>query len=56
MSNIFEKRINYKPFEYPQLKELWELIEKTFWTVSEINFTADVNDYLVKFNTLYCLK
>ena len=51
MSNIFEKRINYKPFEYPQLKELWELIEKTFWTVSEINFTADVNDYLVNLNS-----
>lgn len=47
MSNIFEKRINFKPFEYPELTAWIDLIHKTFWVHDEINFTSDINDYLV---------
>lgn len=48
--NIFKKRINYKPFEYPEVLEFTEAIEKSFWTVSEINFTADVQDFHTQLN------
>lgn len=45
--NIFEKRVHFKPFEYPELLNWIDLIHKTFWIHDEVNFTADINDYLV---------
>lgn len=42
---IFDKRINYKPFEYPEVLQFTDAIHKTFWVHGEINFTADVQDY-----------
>lgn len=46
-TNIFEKRTHFKPFEYPQLLEWIDLINNTFWVHNEVNFTADINDYLI---------
>ena len=43
--NIFTKRVNYKPFEYPEIMDFAEAINKTFWVHSELNFTADVQDF-----------
>lgn len=43
--SIFDKRINYKPFEYPGLLQYTEAINKSFWVHSEIDFTADVQDF-----------
>ncbi len=43
--SIFEKRINYKPFEYPEVLQFTEAINKSFWVHSEIDFTADVQDF-----------
>lgn len=43
--NIFEKRINYKPFEYPEVLKFIEAINKAFWVHSEVDFTADVQDF-----------
>ncbi len=45
MSNIFLKRTNYKPFEYPEVLEFTEAINKSFWVHSEVDFTADVQDF-----------
>lgn len=45
MSNIFQKRVNYKPFEYPEVLEFTEAINKSFWVHSEVDFTADVQDF-----------
>lgn len=42
---IFEKRINYKPFEYPEVMQFIEAINKSFWVHSEIDFTADIQDF-----------
>lgn len=42
---IFEKRINYKPFEYPEILEFTESINRSFWVHSEVDFTADVQDF-----------
>lgn len=43
--NIFEKRINYKPFEYPEVNQFIDTMNKTFWVHSEIDFTADIQDF-----------
>lgn len=42
---MLEKRINYKPFEYPEVQSFIDAINKTYWVHSEVNFTADVQDY-----------
>src|SRR5690554_5882494 len=43
--SIFDKRLNYKPFEYPGVLTFTEAINKTFWVHSEVDFTADVQDF-----------
>lgn len=43
--SIFTKRINYKPFEYPEVLEFTDAINKSFWVHSEIDFTADIQDF-----------
>jgi len=48
MPNIFEKRVNFKPFEYPQLIPFADSINKSYWLVSEFNFTEDIQDFKVK--------
>lgn len=45
MKNIFEKRVNYKPFEYPEVMQFVEAINKSYWVHSEVDFTADVQDF-----------
>ena len=42
---IFDRRINYKPFEYPDVLQFTEAINKSFWVHSEIDFTADTQDF-----------
>lgn len=42
---IFDKRTNYKPFEYPEVLEFTEALNKTFWVHAEVDFTADVQDF-----------
>jgi len=43
--SIFDKRINYKPFEYPEVLDFVNAINKSFWVHSEIDFTADIQDF-----------
>ena len=42
---LFEKRINYKPFEYPEVLQFTEAINKSFWVHTEVDFTADTQDF-----------
>ncbi|MBW7890814.1 MAG: ribonucleotide-diphosphate reductase subunit beta [Chitinophagaceae bacterium] len=42
---LFEKRINYKPFEYPEVLQFTDSINRTFWVHSEVDFTADTQDF-----------
>ena len=42
---IFDKRISYKPFEYPEVLQFIEAINKSFWVHSEVDFTADIQDF-----------
>ena len=50
MSNIFEKRVAFKPFEYPEVVDYKEAINHSYWLVSEWNFSSDVQDFHVKLN------
>jgi len=44
-SDIFEKRINLKPYEYPELNEYVDAIRHSYWIHTEFNFTSDIQDY-----------
>lgn len=43
--SIFDKRINYKPFEYPEVLKFTSAMNNSFWVHSEVDFTADVQDF-----------
>ncbi|UGU15724.1 ribonucleotide-diphosphate reductase subunit beta [Sinomicrobium kalidii] len=42
---IFDRRVNYKPFEYPDVLQFTEAINRSFWVHSEVDFTADTQDF-----------
>lgn len=44
-TNIFEKRINLKPYEYADLYEYVNAIRHSYWIHTEFNFTSDVQDF-----------
>ena len=44
-SDVFEKRINLKPYEYPHLYEYVPAIRHSYWIHSEFNFTSDIQDF-----------
>lgn len=43
--SIFDKRVNYKPFEYPEVLDFTNALNKSFWVHSEVDFTADIQDF-----------
>lgn len=47
MSNIFKKRINILPYEYPQLLKYKDAIRHSYWIDTEFNFTSDIQDFMV---------
>ena len=49
--DIFEKRINLKPYEYPQLYEYVPAIRHSYWIHSEFNFTSDIQDFKSRLST-----
>lgn len=48
--SIFDKRVAFKPFEYPELVEYKNAINHSYWLVSEWNFISDIQDFNVKLN------
>ena len=42
---IFDKRLNYKPFEYPEILPFVDSMNQTFWVHKEVEFTADIQDF-----------
>jgi ribonucleoside-diphosphate reductase beta chain len=48
MPNIFRKRTNLKPYEYPQLIEYLEAIRHSYWVHTEFNYSSDIQDMKVK--------
>jgi ribonucleoside-diphosphate reductase beta chain len=45
--DIFSKRTNLKPYEYPELHEYVNSIRHSYWIHTEFNYTSDVNDFHV---------
>jgi ribonucleoside-diphosphate reductase beta chain len=45
---IFDKRDQFKPFEYQEASGYKDAINHSYWLVSEWNFTGDVQDFHVK--------
>ncbi|NIQ16161.1 MAG: ribonucleotide reductase [Candidatus Dadabacteria bacterium] len=48
--SVFDKRVAFKPFEYPEILEYKNAINHSYWLVSEWNFIGDVHDFNVKLN------
>jgi len=48
--NIFKKRVNLKPYEYPNLAEYVDAIRHSYWVHTEFNFTSDIQDFKVGLN------
>lgn len=47
MGDIFKKRVNILPYEYPELLKFKDAIRHSYWIDTEFNFTSDINDYKV---------
>lgn len=45
--DIFQKRVNILPYDYPELLKYKDAIRHSYWIESEFNFTSDINDYHV---------
>lgn len=45
--DIFKKRVNLKPYEYPELLEYSDAIRHSYWLHTEFNFTSDIQDFKV---------
>ncbi len=48
--DIFSKRSNLKPYEYPELYEYVSAVRHSYWIHTEFNFTSDVHDFHVNVN------
>ncbi len=42
---IFDKRVAFKPFEYPDVIKFRDAIKHSRWDVEEFNFDSDAFDF-----------
>ena len=52
--DMFEKRINLKPYEYPALYEYVPAIRHSYWIHTEFNFTSDIQDFKTRLSEKEC--
>jgi ribonucleoside-diphosphate reductase beta chain len=43
--SIFEKRVSFKPFEYPDMLRFKDAIRHSYWLHTEYNVSSDVQDF-----------
>lgn len=48
--DIFAKRQNLKPYEYPELYEYVSAIRHSYWIHTEFNYTSDIQDFHINVN------
>jgi ribonucleoside-diphosphate reductase beta chain len=48
--SVFDSRVAFKPFEYPEVIEYKNAINHSYWLVSEWNFLGDIQDFHTKLN------
>lgn len=46
--SVFDKRVAFKPFEYPEVMSYKEAINHSYWLVSEWTFMSDLDDFRVR--------
>lgn len=46
--DIFKRRINILPYDYPQLLSYKDAIRHSYWIHTEFNFTTDIDDFKTK--------
>ena len=49
--NIFQKRINLKPYEYPEILEFVDAVRHSYWVHTEFNYSADIQDLKVNLSS-----
>jgi len=45
--SLFDRRVGFKPYEYPQLLYYKDAIRHSYWIHTEFNVTSDIQDYKV---------
>ena len=45
--NVFKKRVNLKPYEYPEILEYVDAVRHSYWVHTEFNYSADIQDLKV---------
>lgn len=45
---VFDRRVSFKPYEYPWAVEFKEKIQDSYWTHREMSFDSDVDDFRVR--------
>lgn len=48
--SIFDRRVAFKPFEYPEITAYKNAINHSYWLVSEWNFLSDIHDFNTRLN------
>lgn len=48
--SIFDKRLNIKPYEYPELLDFKDAIRHSYWIHTEFNLNSDIQNYKVDLN------
>lgn len=44
--DIFKKRTEFRPYEYPELVEYVDAIRHSYWVHTEFNYTSDIQDFM----------
>src|SRR4051812_8232357 len=47
MMSVFDKRVAFKPFKYPEVIEYKNAINHSYWIFSEWSFISDIHDFNV---------
>ena len=49
--DIFKKRVNLKPYEYPELMEYVDSIRHSYWVHTEFNYSSDIQDLKINLSS-----
>jgi ribonucleoside-diphosphate reductase beta chain len=49
--NMFQKRINLKPYEYPEILEYVDAVRHSYWVHTEFNYSADIQDLKINLSS-----
>lgn len=45
---LFDKRVAFKPFEYPDVIQFQEAVQHSYWVHTEYNYDSDIQDFHTK--------